>query len=152
MKALSSVVLLTGLMFSGFAHASQVAEDGLNTFQLLRSYTNGYDLAAGKAPNGRPCSLKISYDVINGQGHAGISLAAGDEESFKDLAIYASSVTNVESVTATEIKLGDFGWEGEETNFVLTRTPAALTVKADYTYSEYYGNGTTSDTCTFAKK
>lgn len=148
MKALSSVVLLTGLMISGFAQASQLPDEALNTFQLLRSYTHGYDLTAGKAPNGRPCSLEISY----GEGRVNVRLAAGDEEAFKDLAIYASSITKVDSVTASEIKLGDYGWEGEETNFVVSRGAQALTVKAEYTYSEYYGSGTTSDSCTFSKK
>ncbi len=152
MKALSSVVLLTGLMFSGFAHASQLPDEALNTFQLLRSYTNGYDLTAGKAPNGRPCTLQISYDVVNQEGRVNVRLAAGDEKAFKDLAIYASSVSKVDSVSGSEIKLGDYGWEGEETNFVLSRTAAALTVKAEYTYSEYYGSGSTSDSCTFARK
>ncbi|QLY23950.1 hypothetical protein [Bdellovibrio sp. KM01] len=152
MKALSSVVLLTGLMISGFAQASQLPDEALNTFQLLRSYTRGYDLTAGKAANGHPCSLKFDYSVINGKGSVYVNLTAGDTEAFKDVAIYSSAITKPESVTATEIKMGDWGWEGEETNFVLSRTEAALSVKAEYTYSEDYGNGTTSDTCTFAKK
>ncbi|WP_413293710.1 hypothetical protein ACLSU7_01275 [Bdellovibrio sp. HCB185ZH] len=152
MKALSSVVLLTGLMISGFAQASQLPDEALNTFQLLRSYTRGYDLTAGKAANGRPCNLKFDYTTINGKGSVYVSLTAGDEEAFKDLAVYSSAITAPDSVTATEIKMGDWGWEGEETNFVLTRSSQDLTVKAEYTYSEYYGNGTSSDTCTFAKK
>ncbi|WP_413557217.1 hypothetical protein [Bdellovibrio sp. HCB209] len=153
MKALSSLVLLSGLIFSGFAQATVVAEEAQNTFQLLRSVTRSYDLLKGEAADGRACALKISYNLINGnEGRVFVSLTSGNEDTLKDYANYSSSITKLDLFSANRIVLGDYGWEGEQTDFIIDRAPEALTVKAIYTYSERYGSGTKSESCTFSAK
>ncbi|WP_413584293.1 hypothetical protein [Bdellovibrio sp. HCB274] len=146
MKVLFTAVLLSGLCLSGLAQASQVPNEVLNTFQLLRSYTNRYE-ATGKSLNGGTCTLNIDYDPS-----AVVVTLVGDTTAFKDTASYLTVIKNVDSFSNEKVTFGDSGWDGEETRFTLARTATELTVSAQYTYSEYYGGGSTADTCIFKKK
>jgi hypothetical protein len=143
MKVLSTVVLLSGLIVSSFAQASQRADESLNTYQLLRSYVAKYDIANGDGPNDAPCKLTLGYQP----GRVSLSL-----EKAPGAAVYSSVFTKVDAATADRVVLGDYGWDGEQTDFIIDRSPEALTVKVIYVFSERAGGGTESAICTFSAK
>ncbi|WP_413574669.1 hypothetical protein ACLVWU_10605 [Bdellovibrio sp. HCB290] len=146
MKVLSTAVLLSGLCLSGLAQASQVPNEVLNTYQLLRSYAGGFQ-STGTSLNGGACTLELDYhpDTV-------VVILTGDESAFEETTTYLAPVTKVDSYSKEKVTVSNAGWDGEETEITLARTATELTVSAKYTFSEYYGGGSHSDTCIFKKK
>ncbi|MEK2688540.1 hypothetical protein [Bdellovibrio sp. GT3] len=146
MKVLSIAVLLSGLCLSGLAQASQVPNEVLNTFQLVRSYTSRFQ-TTGVSANGGKCVLNVDY-----QPAAVVVTLTGDEDAFKEAASYLTVFTKVETYTGKTMTFGDYGWDGEETQFTLESSGNELTVSAEYHFSEHFGGGFVSDVCVFKKK
>lgn len=144
MKALSSLVLLSGLIVSSFAQASQLPNEGLNTYQLLRSVFAKYDIANGDGPNDAPCKLTLTLQQ-GGNVYLGLQKAPG-------AALYDGVFKSVDMASAERVVIGAYGWDGEQTDFIIDRAPEALTVKVINVASERAGGGTESAICTFSAK
>lgn len=144
MKVLSSVVLLSGLILSSFAQASQLPNEALNSYQLLRSIFAKYDIANGDGPNDAPCKLTLSLQQ-GGKVYLGLEKAPG-------AALLDGVFTTLDMASADRVVVGSYGWDGEQTDFIIDRAPEALTVKAINIASDRAGGGATAAICTFSPK
>lgn len=144
MKVLSSAVLLSGLILSSFAQASQLPNDALNSYQLLRSIFAKYDITNGAGPNDAPCKLELILQQGK-QVYLGLEKAPG-------AASLAGVFTTIDMASSERVVIGSYGWDGEETDFVIDRYPEALVVKAINIASERAGGGAEAAICTFSPK
>ncbi|UYL07929.1 hypothetical protein B9G69_012820 [Bdellovibrio sp. SKB1291214] len=143
MKVLSTVVLLSGLIVSSFAQASQLPNDALNSYQLLRSIFAKYDITKGDGPNDAPC--KLTLILQEKQVYLGLEKAPG-------AALLDGVFTTLDMASAERVVVGSYGWDGEQTDFIIDRAPEALTVKAINIASERAGGGAEVAYCTFYPK